>query len=362
VSTATLQGVAVTACRVQIPAWGVWYADVQTSGDAVLAGRVTLVLADLTLTGTVLSGGSRQGRGSWRVVGGAGGWGREIAAQSEANDAGVKASVVLAKAAALAGETMGTVPTGTVGPAWARPVGVASAALNLIYPRGWYVDSAGVTQIGARASAVYVGQAIRLDGTDLALGKIELAAESIAALLPGAVVDGVDAVDVEHVLDGGKLRTTVWGAGVVAGARRPWSELIEAALPWLRFAGTWEYRVVTQSGERLNLQPVRVVTGMPDLRSVKVRPGLPGAKAEHALGSCVLVSFVDADPARPVVVGFEDADGEGFAPDTLDLETAAHTGAAAPVGTVVRVGDLVTVGIANGALAIAGAYSGVRAP
>jgi hypothetical protein len=89
--------------------------------------------------------------------------------------------------------------------------------------------------------------------------------------------------------------------------------------PLERFRGFYEYRVVTQEGERLNLQPVRVATGMPDLKRVVVRPGVPGCKAQHTLGSRCIVGFIDADPARPCVVSFEDAQSGGFSPDTLFL-------------------------------------------
>jgi hypothetical protein len=111
----------------------------------------------------------------------------------------------------------------------------------------------------------------------------------------------------------------------------------------MRFRGLYEYRVVTQEDERLNLQAVQVALGMPDIRRAFVRPGVAGCRADVALGSRVLVAFVNADPARPVVVGFEDAEGAGFAPGRLDLvgeDDAAVIAADAP-GRVVRFGDTI---------------------
>ena len=99
------------------------------------------------------------------------------------------------------------------------------------------------------------------------------------------------------------------------------------------FRGVFEYRVVTQSGERLNLQPVRVSLGMPDLQRVYVRPGVPGVKAMHTLGSRVLVGFVDQDEGNPAVLAFEDAEGSGFIPLSLSL-----AGGGPAIG---RVGDAV---------------------
>jgi hypothetical protein len=68
------------------------------------------------------------------------------------------------------------------------------------------------------------------------------------------------------------------------------------------------------------LQPVRTSLGLPSLRRVPVRHGIPGVWATHILGSRVLVAFVDADPARPVVVGFEDTDGPGALASVLTLQ------------------------------------------
>jgi len=84
--------------------------------------------------------------------------------------------------------------------------------------------------------------------------------------------------------------------------------------------GRYEYRIVVQEGERLTLQPVLSSLGLPDLRRVPVRPGVPGVRADHKLGSLVEVAFTNADPARPVVVSFDDADASGFLPDELLVE------------------------------------------
>ncbi len=59
---------------------------------------------------------------------------------------------------------------------------------------------------------------------------------------------------------------------------------------------------------------------MPDLARVVVRPGVPGMSADAALGSRVLVDFIDTDPARPCVRSFEDVEGSGFIPTTLKLQ------------------------------------------
>lgn len=330
-STATLNGNAVLSCRVNLPKWGAWYADVEIGGADALTGAATLVLGDLTLVGTILSGGVWQSRARYRIVGGRGGWGKTIKGASYSNDAGLPYAKLLADAALACKETLGVAPVGVAGASYVRPEGRAALVLEQLFPAGWYVDETGVTQIGARLPSVYLGKAVRFE-RDIACGMVSLAAEDVASLLPGCVVDDITAIDVEHTLENDKLRTTVWGegegakAGSIADSMRG---IVGTLTARHRFFAPWEYRVVTRSGERYALQPVRVSSGMPTLQNVRVRGGVAGAREHLTLGSLVLVSFVDGLPSRPVITGFDDPESPGFIPAELAL-----------AGTVVRLGTL----------------------
>lgn len=328
-SSVTLDGLPVTSCRVNMPAFGVWWAEVEIDRPEALSGAATIALLDLTLRGTIVSGGVWQGRARYRIAAGAGGWGRVVGATSYANDLGVKASSVVGDAAAACGETIGAAPTGSVGFAYTRAEGPASRVLEDVAEHAWYVDSDGVTQFGARTGGTYTGGATRV-ATDPAQGRIELAPTAVADLLPGVVVDGLTAVDVEHVLDAGKLRTTVYGRRGTASSRMDaaMAALIDARTAGHRYFAPWEYRVMLRAGERYDLQAVRVSDGMPDLHRVRVRPGVGGCTTHAALGSLVLVAFVNGDPARPVVVGFDDADSGGYAPGSVEIH-AGSTGSIA---------------------------------
>lgn len=327
-SAATLNGSRAISAAVSIPAWGAWYADVVLDAEASFTGAVTLQVADLTLRGTVLSGGPSKGRSMFRIVAGGGGWGKGIAARSYANDAGVKVSTVLGDAALEVGETIAFTGSDRVGPAFVRAAGPASRALEQIAPSGWYVDEGGTTRLGRRTHGA-LPAGVTHGPVDLARGTVTLASDSIAAILPGITVDGLVAVDVLHTIDAkGGLRSEVWGARGTTGSRRVDALKIlgEQLDPDRRFRGVTEYRVVTREGKRVNLQPVRVSTGMPDLRRVLARPGTPGTYGEAALGSRILVGFADSDPARPYVAAYEDIEGEGFLPATLDLLAGTSAG------------------------------------
>lgn len=316
---ATLAGHRATHARTHLPAWGVWWCEVSIDEEAVLTGRVPVALADLALSGTIMSGGpGPKGRASFRIAAGAGAWGKTIPARSYANDAGVKAATVLVDAATACGETIdpATLPDARLGPAFTRDAGPAARVLEQIFPSGWYVGEDGVTRIGKRPTKALATPA-DVASVDRAQGVVSLAAEAIASIVPGVVVEGVEAVDVMHELaPATNLRSKLWGAGIANTTRRlaAWRRIMDQIDPRGRFRGVYEYRVVTQEDERINVQPIRVSIGMPDLRRLPVRPGVAGARSDVALGSRVLVGFVDSDPARPVVLGFEDAEGDGFVP------------------------------------------------
>lgn len=348
----TLNGHRVTHARVNIPAWGVWHADASIDGEVTLTGVVELKISDLTLSGTVISGGPEKGRSSFRIVGGKGGWGNTIPAKSYANDAGVKLATVIVDAAREAGETLDetTIPTTRTGPAFVRPEDPACRVLEMLAPSAWYVGEDGITRFGRRSTVTYTGAATRTSQIDLARGTVTLAAESIATLLPGIVVDGLEAVDVEHEVTPKSLRTTIWGRRNGGTTRRlaALRAINEQLDPGGPFRGVWEYRVVTVSGKRLNLQPVQVSSGMPSLSRVPFRPGVAGCDVTAQLGSRVLVGFINEDPGRPYVAAFEDPDGEGFVPTTLDLRAGGMAGTehvATIEGTVVLLHNVI-VGLA----------------
>lgn len=341
-TTATLNGLSVTSARVTIPAWGCWFAEVSLDGEHTLSGRVTLQVADLTLAGTVLSGGPAKGRSAFRIVAGAAGWGRKLKKKGYANDAGVKLATVLADAAVEAGETLAPVDTSArVGPGWTRPAGPGAALLNLLAPEAWYIDEAGTTRLGARAAGT-LPAGVTHGPVDRGSQSVTLASEKIAAILPGIVVDGMTIVDVQHDVDAkAGLRSTVWGS-IGGGSSRDLGamrRIFEQLYPREKFRGFTEYRVVSTEGKRLNLQPVQVSLGMPDLTRVPMRPGVAGCEAEVADGSRVVVSFVNADPGRAFVSNFEDADGEGYLPTSITF--------AGGTAGVARLGDEITISSAQ---------------
>ncbi len=310
---ATYGGNACTVGRVQIPGYGRGWIDVEISEPVVLTGLQTFALGAFTAVTTVVSGGIAEGKARYSAVFGHGGWGRTLDEKSYINDAGVKASNVLQDAAVACGEVMGTTSTRRLGAHYARAAGPASEALHVLAPRGWRVDLAGATQINAWSAATYAGDGARLR-TDLSIGVIELAVDEIGNLLPGVTVDGHGpATDVEYQFDAKRLVVRVYFGGTANPRVEAIRDIVAACFPQLRYAGTFEFRVVTQESERFNLQPVRTSHGFDDLRNVPTR-GMSGQKADVTPGEIVLVSFADNDPSRPKIIAHDEPDSPAWRP------------------------------------------------
>lgn len=311
---------AMTA-RVQIPGYGLPWIDVTLTEPSTLTGSQTFTMGGVPIQATIVAGGPYQSRARYRLVGGAGGWGQSVKRKAYNDDAGVKFSKIATDLALEVGETLGALPTTRRGPHYARQESAAFLTLHELAPRGWYVDLDGVTQFGTRPVSTYAG-----DGTvvrlDQAARVVELALDTLdPTLVPGVQIAGMPpATDVEWEIDATRLTCRAyWGAPVGSERLDAWAQLFDALFPNLRYAGTFEYRVVTQEGERLNLQPVRAATGLPDLARVPVRPGVSGFRSDVTAGELVLVVFADRDPSRPQVIAHDHADSEGWLPSITEL-------------------------------------------
>jgi hypothetical protein len=306
-------------------------------------------MLDTLWSGTIVAGATVDGRSRYRVIAGAGKWGAELPARAYANDAGLQVSKLIADAASEAGEPAPAgAPTARLGPHYDRPKGPASFALNLLAPRAWYARADGVVAFGSRAPLPASG--LPVVDRNPAGRVVELAAtESFAGLLPGLQTEYGVAADVELEVGAGGSRARAYAALEGGNVRAQlWARMLDAIDPGRRFRGVFEYRIVTQSGERLNLQPIRSRSDLPDLARVPVRAGVPGVRATHKPGAQVLVAFLEADPTRPVVVGFDAPDQPGWMPITLEL------GGPVPLG-VARVTDPVQAGPFAGVITSASA-------
>lgn len=314
-SLATFVDHVVSKARVAWPTWGLWWADVDSPDPVEVSGSAVLTIGTTAFSGTVVAGGVFDGRASYRLVAGAGGVNKPLPKKSYINDAGVALASVLNDAARAAGETLADLPSTRLGPHYVRQEGESLGDLLQRHCAGsWYADLDGTIRIGKRAATTYSGDAPRVR-VDPRRAVVDLAVDSLYGLAPGVQIDGsAPASDLQVDLTTDRLTVRAYSASPTTERLEAYAEIIRAVFPSLAYLGVWEYRVVTQSGERLNLQPARVASGMPDLRAVPVRPGVSGVKSVVTPGELVLVCFADGDPSRPQVFAHDHADAPGWMP------------------------------------------------
>lgn len=77
--------------------------------------------------------------------------------------------------------------------------------------------------------------------------------------------------------------------------------VIREMLPRVKFLGTYEYRLVSQSSFKVDAIPTDSTLGLPTLTKLEMRPSIIGGKGTLQSGSSVLVTFINGDPGRPMV-------------------------------------------------------------
>jgi len=331
---ANVNGETVIDGALFVPNVGPWWAEVTFETAPDLSGAVTFSLGPLDLSGTIdpthdgVFGEQRRSR----IIGGGGGWGTLVPAQHYHNDAGVRALAVAQDAARLAGETLGDFnpAADAVGVDYVRESGAASRVLeDVIGGVPWFVDYSGSTIVGERTQS------------EAATGSYEVLDFNPRENLATVAIDDLSLVGVGSILTEGldgpltvfglevrvgvdSSRTVAWGGGTAAGRGRLAGALrrIVESVTDDRLFGKYRYRVVSMSGDRVELQAVVARPGLPDILPVSQKPGCAGAHASLAGGSVVLVEFVEGDRTLPLVVAYAGKGEEGHAPTELDLSVA----------------------------------------
>lgn len=387
--TLLLNQLRAVTVRLRMPWTGVWTADVDVDLD--LSHVVPSGLAALTVGESILPcaidpsrGGAFGEKSRLRVLGGAGGWEKEVRSQHFKNDAGVLSTAVISATAAEVKERAVVLSPQRLGVDFVRTKGPASRVLSGM---SWYVEPfTGTTIVGPRPEQPAIPTEVEVLTWDPQNSVAEIATDRV--LVPGTVLldtrFGTAIVrDVEQTFREGSARATAWcdasARTRLLGALRT---LIreEVSLDALK---VYLYRVVTQGpDDRVFLQAVDRSDGVPDVLPITIWTGMTGVSARVLLGTECLVMFRSGDRARPFVLGFDAsavplelrlravriALGAGTqpiakAPGVLALVAALQTEIAALAGVVAtehpsRAGDISAItGAATAAIAVSSALT-----
>lgn len=121
---------------------------------------------------------------------------------------------------------------------------------------------------------------------------------------------------------------------------RDLTAIVHAILPGLPYLKKYRFRVVKANvgDQRWILQPNAKASGLDPIGPAEVHPGMAGLVAELAEGTEVIVSFVEGNPALPIIESFQAPDKPGWLPISLTID-ASSTLKVGPSADLVEIGS-----------------------
>ncbi len=364
---ASANGQRVVAGSLSEPWYGAATAEVLLATDAPLVDPVTLVIGNKRSRMAVLRQAPFAGAQRAFLVAGAARWGEDVSVGPYENPAGVLLSAVLGDVAkatrrdaanASTGETVALASDRSLGTLYVPGSGPAARLLRELAGELWWIDSAGVTQVGPRAATTIRSAATVADRIGSA-GFLEVATEDPAAWTPGARFTGATVADTITVsfarfsLLNERLRVEVLTTGMRAASNGPTTSdramaalraIVRAEDPRRLYHGLYEYAVASADGATFDGTPVDPSAAPRLPRRVPYRPSLAGSTCVPKPGALAIVAFVNGDPSRPVCLGFD-----ATAPASVTMTgDAVDIGPA--LGPATRYGDAVAIDPITGVL------------
>lgn len=223
---ASVNGIRVVEGSLTLPIYGAWVADFKLATPDPMPAAATVTLGNLSLIGTALRTAPFVGAREWRGVAGAHGWQGTLQPRAYGNSQ-VMLSTVLQDAALELGESVNVQADVSLGGGYTRPLGQAGppTGAELLYQLGvnWWIDNAGVTQIGTRTTQAIAPGTFQVMSERSGYGLFDIATEDYASWVPGStftaptVTGTVTVSSVSFAMtNDGVLRLAVLGVGAVA--------------------------------------------------------------------------------------------------------------------------------------------------
>lgn len=183
----SLNGERIISGIITIPYNGLWSAEVILALSTNISTNCTLIIGDLTLDGYAIRMASFAGSRSVRIVGGFGGWRKNLTARQYKYSGIIKLSTILTHAAIEVGEQIYIDPIKDIvivnNETYIRQKAPAQRLLNELYPN-WWISPDGITQIADRSNLL-ITTPFTVIGYSGSTGKVQIATENISDFLPG---------------------------------------------------------------------------------------------------------------------------------------------------------------------------------
>ena len=320
--SATANGVPLIEAEIVRPRIGNWHADLTVDATEIdhFTGAVEIELQEtLRLKGWAFRKGLHHSTVFVRVIGGAGGLGKEIPPQAYSN---VPVRIPLSDCLALAGETLSpladTAALNVFLPKWARLRQGAGTELGaLVKASGaaaWRVLSDGTIWLGPE---LWPASAMVFDEVEVEpeLGRLTFISDAPAIdpgqtlTAPGESYDGARVSLLRHLCDRKGVRhwATFEDTSRFVSADRGKAG-IEAYLratiqPQIDRSACYWAKVVSQNVDgTLELKPDSAK--IPFLSHVPITPGIADTTVKVSAGARALIQFADGDATKPIVTGW----------------------------------------------------------
>jgi len=315
-------GERIVSATITIPMYGIWSGNVQVATDKVLDPQSSIVIGDLTLKAAALRSEPFAGQRRARVVGGYGGWCKLFDHPAYGNPAGLNLSTVLSDVATIVGEKIAIASDSEIGAIYMPETAAASRVLRQLAGSLWYVDSAGITQVGTARSSAAITSDFQVIDYHPELGRLEVATEILSDWMPGrtfissTITTSKTIAAVTHNVEGGgKHRLSVLVTDSGATATDPFEPattdrllrsifaLVRAQFPRYTYAFPWEYVVQNTDGETVDATPLDPSIPLPEVVGAPLASSIIGENVTPAIGSVCTIVFADGNPTKPRVVG-----------------------------------------------------------
>lgn len=309
-----VNGSRVVTGRITIPLYGAWFADLTLAvpDDFAAGDSVTITIGELSLKGTIARSSGFSGSRSMRVIAGAAGWRKLVASKGYSLSSGVKLSLVLADAAADAGEKIVTDSDRSLGPVFTRRGNrPAERVLKDTLDGQWWIDNLGVTQTKARASTA-ISTPFTILNYSGAKGRFQIATEAYQDWTPGRtfqspLLTAAQTISsVSFVAEEGKIDTVVYTT-TSAEERLLQSirSLIREEVSRLEYGTIVEYVITQAASMKVSCKPNAANSPWPVLADVPLKAGLIGETVTPTVGAKCLIVFMDNDPSLYRCIGIE---------------------------------------------------------
>jgi hypothetical protein len=316
----TIANQPITTGTIRMWEQGDWFADVATnSSERIPNGtRVDIVAETLTLSGAIVRGDITESVGRYQVAGRPE-WAATLPARP--SNAYNSANAVLLKTVLsdILRDTFGTnwaalvvmPPAANLAKHYERPgansdTTITARDLLALLKLSWYVRDDGITVFGTRPTGnVVTPERVLVEYRNDAIGYRVVNCEDPGAFMPGLTFEGEVIGETTFAISSDDITIHLWSRGASNAESNWFARMWRRLFPRAELQGVYEYVVAGPTSQgRHDLRSIGS-RWLPDVKLASFWAGIGGYRASLPVGTRVGISFMDSNPAKPILVNVE---------------------------------------------------------